>query len=726
MTPLWPLYIEPFVRTLSPERILDMNPGRGEIAPALLAYCRETGCRMDIVDPSKNPELRASIEGFSKEHAFHSVPANKAIRFAEHPDLVLLGGEPNWSGVNGALALLRRLSVERGQPFPCVLARHTGWPYGRRDMYAEPQWVEEKHPFAYQGVAPGRSELVELGLNAHLAHAVHEGGPRNGVLTGIEDFIATAPFELHFHQSPACGGLGVLVPAVRMTPELRALLDSFFSPAGLMTACQALEAERIRVEVELALATARLERRTHALGRARELLARQQAEAAALPAPPKAAKTKADAAPADPAKPAVPGAPEEELQALRAAVRASPDRPKLWRNLAASLLKAGDYEGAGAAWADCLAGVADLERIAERLFPFLVELIQAATAVDPDVLAGRWALVRRIYAEPRFGELAARLPDRFESFVRLAGEDLKFKAAHKHGADFTPLVLEAMELTAPPASRQALSRACRAEVSGPHGGLDEIAAKTRRLMDDATFNAPVVICGFHHSGTRLLARLLAETGVIQRINTYQYEWSYANQLNTIIEPACMDPARVGSIRPEPGLVSAERLAFRMAMAGLEPGVPWGFKDPRNGLTAQAWLQAFPKARILHIIRDPVAALGTLPPTYDRYIRLDEQRPTAVRFWSELWEQYVQGARTAATSAAASSEIRFEDLCLDPLGVMGRLAGELGLGLEVSPAKLEQVPIESGKTSVRDGLRAEGRLAAPDLAALEALGERYGY
>jgi hypothetical protein len=172
--------------------------------------------------------------------------------------------------------------------FPCVLAHDVAWPYGRRDMYYSPDAVEEKHPFAYVGLVPGESGVVEDGMNGHFANATHEGGQRNGVLTAIEDFIATAPFEIHFHKLPFFNGLGILIPEARMTPQLKALVDGYFSGGTLLKACEALEEDSIRVRIELAQAETRLARRTDALARARDLLARQQAEIAALKAGAKA------------------------------------------------------------------------------------------------------------------------------------------------------------------------------------------------------------------------------------------------------------------------------------------------------------------------------------------------------------------------------------------------------------------------------------------------------
>jgi len=44
---------------------------------------------------------------------------------------------------------------------------------------------------------------------------------------------------------------------------------------------------------------------------------------------------------------------------------------------------------------------------------------------------------------------------------------------------------------------------------------------------------------------------------------------------------------------------------------LKFGVAWGWKEPRTTLFAPAWLEIFPNARILHIIRDADAAASSI-------------------------------------------------------------------------------------------------------------------
>ena len=282
MTPLWTLHVLPIIQAAKPARLMQVGAGDGQVSIRLLDYCRQSGCRADIIEPRPAPGLEDTLAAYPDEHVFQRLLPLKGMLLAEHPDLVLLDGEPNWWTVFSALNLLQRLSAERGRPFPFVVAHHVAWPYGRRDMYPNPDPVEEKHPFAYQGLDPDQPGLVEDGLNGRFAHATHEGGPHNGVLTALEDFIDNAPFDLEFWTLPVFNGLGVLAPRSRMTDDLKALIEGFQSSDKLLEAAKAVEAEAMRLSARLAEAENRLERRTGALKRARDLLGRQEAEIAAL------------------------------------------------------------------------------------------------------------------------------------------------------------------------------------------------------------------------------------------------------------------------------------------------------------------------------------------------------------------------------------------------------------------------------------------------------------
>ncbi len=68
-----------------------------------------------------------------------------------------------------------------------------GWPYGRRDLYYAPDQIPEefRQPYRRAGMRPGpRSCSSTGGINPTMCNAELEGGPRNGVMTALDDFLA--------------------------------------------------------------------------------------------------------------------------------------------------------------------------------------------------------------------------------------------------------------------------------------------------------------------------------------------------------------------------------------------------------------------------------------------------------------------------------------------------------------------------------------------------------
>ena len=120
-----------------------------------------------------------------------------------------------------------------------MILHDVGWPYGRRDLYYDPATIPEEHqqPWRRAGVRRGSERLVGaggLGLNADLAHADQEGGPRNGVMTAVEDFVAQHDRPLRLVTVPALFGLAVLVEEERLAdrPAIAAQLDWIESAEG--------------------------------------------------------------------------------------------------------------------------------------------------------------------------------------------------------------------------------------------------------------------------------------------------------------------------------------------------------------------------------------------------------------------------------------------------------------------------------------------------------------
>ena len=280
MHQFWLRFILPILLQLAPRQIMEVGAEFGWNTRGLLDYCRETGARLHVIDPVLHPDLAAVFADFSEEYVYLQAKSLQAIPLAPAPDLVLLDGDHNWHTINSELHLLWRHAAQAGVAPPVALMHDCAWPYARRDMYYDPETLNEaeRHPYAYLGLEYGRSELTQTGMNGHLANAQHEGGPRNGVLTGVEDFVADACPGARLHVLPFFNGLGILVPEARFTPELEALIASFTEGESLLQTARELEASHMRARVDNSQLVARFTRRTDALVRARTLLAERAEE----------------------------------------------------------------------------------------------------------------------------------------------------------------------------------------------------------------------------------------------------------------------------------------------------------------------------------------------------------------------------------------------------------------------------------------------------------------
>ncbi len=273
MNRFWHRYIRPLIETAQPRRLMEIGADSGWNTRNILEYCRQTGAQADIIDPAPRPSLHEVLAAFGPaEYRYHPLKSVAAIPQLDTPDVALIDGDHNWATVYSELNLIHARAEQQQLPPPIVISHDVAWPYARRDMYYNPDDLEasQKHAYAYRGMLPGVNELVEHGMNGVLANALHEGGPRNGVLTAIEDYIASSGIDYTFRKLPFFNGLGILIPAARMTPSLQALVDSFFTAEGLLEACMAVEADGMHLRAILTQTESCLTRRTAALERARE------------------------------------------------------------------------------------------------------------------------------------------------------------------------------------------------------------------------------------------------------------------------------------------------------------------------------------------------------------------------------------------------------------------------------------------------------------------------
>ena len=115
-------------------------------------------------------------------------------------------------------------------------------------------------------------------------------------------------------------------------------------------------------------------------------------------------------------------------------------------------------------------------------------------------------------------------------------------------------------------------------------------------------------------------------------------------------------------------------------ARLKFGAPWGWKEPRTTLFAPSWLEIFPHARIVHVVRNPLAAAASIR---DRELKFQAAGDPPIGnihnldYCVELVRIYIKvGERLAASPNYR--RVRFEDIQSNPRKVLEQLGHFCGL------------------------------------------------
>jgi hypothetical protein len=216
------------------------------VEPLLEAYRPTSLVELGGLDEELYELLDELVHGWGGE--VHRVEAETTLDLRE-PDFALISGQPNWYFVTEALSRLDEIARGSGAPFPVTLVHGVDWPTGRRDAYPEPAAVPVA---ARQPHAPDAG--VERAIDAH--------DRRNGVLTAVEDFLASAR-DLELVHLPGLGGTAILVPSERLRGKGSRGLASHLKDLRLhppaLAHVAAIEADRVRTILQLEELAAELE-----------------------------------------------------------------------------------------------------------------------------------------------------------------------------------------------------------------------------------------------------------------------------------------------------------------------------------------------------------------------------------------------------------------------------------------------------------------------------------
>lgn len=252
----WDSIVRPLIWTFRPGNIVEIGADLGDNTKNLLEYCQKNNAVLHCIDPLPKFDVDQYKNRYGDCFLFYNGLSLNALPQIETFDMVLIDGDHNWYTVFHELKLIAKRCRKSQAVFPLILAHDVGWPYGRRDLYYNPENIPDifRKPHCRKGIHPDSPELVEQeGLNSHLNNAIYENDYQSGVLTALEDFMDDEQGGYRLFTLPGLHGLGILcaVPLLENNPDLKGFISAIEIHGHARDYVEALERERIKGEIAL-------------------------------------------------------------------------------------------------------------------------------------------------------------------------------------------------------------------------------------------------------------------------------------------------------------------------------------------------------------------------------------------------------------------------------------------------------------------------------------------
>jgi cephalosporin hydroxylase len=253
MFPFWELVVAPILDVIDTRRVVEIGALRGENTVLMLERLNaET--ELHVIDPVPDFDPDEHARMFPGRYIFHRDLSLNVLPELPPMDAALIDGDHNWYTVYNECKALAEVARKADAPLPVMILHDVLWPYGRRDLYYSPDNIpkEFRQTNETRGMSPHKKKLLQGGgMNMQLHNAVEEGGPRNGVMTGLEDWMDEYDGKLRLVVLPIYFGLAIVVDEERLErqPALAELLDQLESSSGRKDLLEL--SERIRLEAAI-------------------------------------------------------------------------------------------------------------------------------------------------------------------------------------------------------------------------------------------------------------------------------------------------------------------------------------------------------------------------------------------------------------------------------------------------------------------------------------------
>jgi len=262
--------ILPCLDAVGARAVAEVGAFAGDLTRVLVDWAGRSGARITAIDPSPKQQLLDLARAHDSLELIRETSL-EALPRMDLPDVVVIDGDHNYWTVSEELRLIEERSG--GAQLPLLLIHDVCWPHGRRDDYFAVDQIPEEYRRPVVDVGHGIlpwEEGSEPGGMPYPRSAAREGGPRNGVLTAVEDFV-DATGGLRLVVVPAFFGLGAVW---REDAPWSASVGQILDPWDRHPLMERLEANRVHQVGASHLQAAEVERLERRVARQEALLRR--------------------------------------------------------------------------------------------------------------------------------------------------------------------------------------------------------------------------------------------------------------------------------------------------------------------------------------------------------------------------------------------------------------------------------------------------------------------
>lgn len=235
--------ITPVLDIVKAQSICEIGASAGTNSKVLGKYMHDHHGKLICIEPRPQQcflDWTKEIGPVAKHIQEYSLAA---IPHIEKVDAWFLDGDHNWYTVYNELMSIEAAANKHQYPLLAFL-HDMNWPCARRDMYYDPSRIPAEYlqPHAADiSFTMDNPSIIEGGFKGGI-WALKEGGPRNGILTAVEDFLSQAKNKYHWVHVPAVLGLGVLID--ERHPQAQQIVD-FYAPYHNNPLIATLEKNRV-------------------------------------------------------------------------------------------------------------------------------------------------------------------------------------------------------------------------------------------------------------------------------------------------------------------------------------------------------------------------------------------------------------------------------------------------------------------------------------------------